>query len=428
MILIKALTLLLIALPLNAGEVKLIYDDICYGQCSTEIRKNNYDFEYAGFPQININFSDGLYKFSNKNGKKIITDSLDEFYTQVSEEISNYPQAEIEKIGETIVLIGSHVDLAEKNSKQSLVQGLIRANNQKNFCENNPLFNICKKLLLEIPQRIKNLTNELNNFEARKNNCFKEHTISSIAKNVLPITNAVINSYHPGRQNLSIAGPYCNIGAGITSAVLDELGFERGKDYLFQAGMGHVYLTLPKENKLIDPTFAQFFIPNSKTQNQILEKSGFIGTPDELFSYLYDHREDLQFCRKKDSTCHVDNFSKEMQKIVEMKSEHDGKKAIIKLFSSMFYSNDWNPDERFLIETAISTSDYFGKKKEFLLNSGRPELKILENKVSNIECASSNQKSSPKCMYQPQIELPNAVEFTKTLEFIEIMSINKIEN
>src|SRR3989344_29411 len=108
---------------------------------------------------------------------------------------------------------------------------------------------------------------------------------------VLEATRDILQKHSPPAR---IDKASCVLGSGVVSILLQSQGDVSGKDYEVRSARAHVYIWLPEESLIVDPTFPQFFKENSVAYNIAMSQSGFIGTMDELRQFLLEHRKELK--------------------------------------------------------------------------------------------------------------------------------------
>lgn len=428
----KNILLFLVPSLVYCEDVQLRYDDVCFGQCTVASGMTSFVSELPNGQTISVDFHDGFFHLKNLDGKVKHFLSGTDTYAELKKELNDLPQDKSETESNKLLEIMQSTDLSQKNNRQAYQQKIFRLEKQNSWCKKNDSLKLkdCANILENYQSNKEQLESRLKSDILEHQQCLKKTPTANIASKILPLTKRILPHYKGGVEKLSIDGPYCNIATGLTSAILDDLGFVRGQDYLFQSGASHVYLTLPKENKIIDPTFAQFFKKNSLAYQMIMQNSGFVGTPKYLFDFLYEHRRDLSHCSDDQKGCRDNFYANKLKEIKANSNPVEARAALEKLFKDLFYGDNWNPEKKYLIDTAVATSDYFGKNRETVINSHRPELKKMAEELQAFQCIDKNIAEKMNCInyenekIKNETSIPELEPIARTVEIINVHKIN----
>jgi len=175
----------------------------------------------------------------------------------------------------------STYSVREKERRSSIIS------NKLEWCRANKS---CDSKIEDYQEKLKNLKEEI--VTSRKvGSCVDLNDEDTISEILHQNKNSALNYRVSYEEYLKLDESYCNAVSGILATHLELAGLEEGKDYNFSAGPSHVFIELPKQDKIIDPTMAQFFKKGSSAHSYLLMQGGFVGSRHELGKYLYANRE-----------------------------------------------------------------------------------------------------------------------------------------
>jgi len=234
-----------------------------------------------------VNYKEGIYSIKLKEKKvefidfskinSILEKDLDGKFTYVSDQENVQSIYTLEQADRN----ATTYSLSEKEKQSTVLK------NKLEWCKNNKS---CDESVELLQSKVDTRKEEIDS--SRKIGSCLDLNNEEVLNEILWQNKKSASNYRVSYDEyLRLDESYCNAVSGILATHLEMAGLEEGKDYNFSAGPSHVFIELPKQNKIIDPTMAQFFKKGSGAHSYLMMQGGFVGSREELGKYLYANRD-----------------------------------------------------------------------------------------------------------------------------------------
>ncbi len=407
--------------------LELQYTDTCFGQCGIKNPEEEIVDQHDD-KQIALSLRGGFYRLRRADGSQFVTRDEERMMQAIYDENRKLGEEPVNPRFGAFLL---RYAIPNKSHPLFLRQSLFRLDRALETCQSleglasASMRQECTLLRNSYSTDREKISREILRLEKAHQNCFGSHPVFDSAPAILSSTRKTLDRWKVDGKFLGIDGAYCNTATGVVSSLMDELGFTRGQDYLVQGSEAHVFITLPKEGKIIDPTFAQFFNKGSEASKLLLAQNGFAGTPEDLWRFVDEHQGDLKFCKSNDD-CRQNALSRELNGAFAITDSAKRGAELKRIFAHMWFGDKIETSKSPIVEAALEMSQLMSQRAVTPFQAAlHPEEVQMDIEIDHFSCPAKTKEPKKVCDPPPASKIfsPFQIDgFHSTIQALDLVS------